>query len=47
VQLIKLVQQEAWAGSERVRAPRCVLAGAERKAALATLHTALANRPKL
>ena len=47
VQLIKLVQQEAWAGSERVRAPRCVLAGAERKAALATLRTALANRPKL
>jgi len=47
VQLIKLVQQEAWEGSERVRAPRCVLAGAERKAALATLKTALANRPNL
>ena len=47
VQLIKLVQQEAAWGSERVRAPRCVLSGAERQAALATLKTALANRPKL
>lgn len=47
VQLIKLVQQEAWQGSERVRAPRCVLAGAERDAALETLKIALANRPKI
>lgn len=47
VQLIKLAQQEAGWGHERVRAPRCVLAGAERKAALATLKAALAERPKL
>jgi 4-hydroxy-tetrahydrodipicolinate synthase len=47
VQLIKLVQQETGMGHERVRAPRCVLAGAERKAALDILKTALANRPKL
>jgi len=47
VQLIKLVQQEAGRGSERVRAPRCVLAGAERKAALNTLSHALATRPRI
>jgi dihydrodipicolinate synthase/N-acetylneuraminate lyase len=47
VQLIKLVQQEAGMGHERVRAPRCVMAGAERKAALETLKAALAKRPKL
>ena len=47
VQLIKLVQQEVGMGNERVRAPRCVLAGAERKAALDTLKTALAKRPKV
>jgi 4-hydroxy-tetrahydrodipicolinate synthase len=47
VQLIKLVQQEVGWGSERVRAPRCVMAGAERKAALETLKIALANRPKV
>ena len=47
VQLIKLVQQEVGMGSERVRAPRCVMAGAEREAALAVLRTALANRPSL
>jgi 4-hydroxy-tetrahydrodipicolinate synthase len=47
VQLIKLVQHEVGMGHERVRAPRCVLAGAERKAALDILKTALANRPKL
>jgi 4-hydroxy-tetrahydrodipicolinate synthase len=47
VQLIKLVQQEVGMGHERVRAPRCVLAGAERKAALEILKTALANRPKV
>ena len=47
VQLIKLVQQEIGMGHERVRAPRCVLAGAERKAALDTLKTTLANRPKV
>jgi hypothetical protein len=47
VQLIKLVQQEVGMGHERVRAPRCVMAGAERKVALKVLKTALANRPKL
>jgi len=47
VQLIKLVQQEVGMGNERVRAPRCVLAGAERKAALDTLKAALAKRPKI
>ena len=47
VQLIKLVQAETGRGHERVRAPRCVLAGAERKAALETLALALASRPKL
>lgn len=47
VQLIKLVQQEVAMGHERVRAPRCVMAGVERKVALDTLKTALANRPKV
>ena len=47
VQLIKLVQQEIGMGHERVRAPRCAMAGAERKVALNTLKTALAKRPKL
>jgi len=47
VQLIKLVQQEVGMGHERVRAPRCVMAGAERKAALDTLKHALAKRPKI
>ncbi len=45
VQLIKLVQQETGMGHERVRPPRLIMAGAERKAALATLQTALATRP--
>ena len=47
VQLIKLVQQEVGMGHERVRAPRCVMAGAERKTALDTLKVALATRPKV
>lgn len=47
VQLIKLVQQEVGMGSELVRAPRCVMAGAERKAALETLKLALAKRPNV
>jgi 4-hydroxy-tetrahydrodipicolinate synthase len=45
VQLIKLVQQEVGMGSERVRAPRCVLTGSERESALETLRTAIAKRP--
>jgi 4-hydroxy-tetrahydrodipicolinate synthase len=47
VHLIKLVQQEVGMGNERVRAPRCVMAGAERKAALETLKQALAKRSKI
>lgn len=47
VQLIKLVQQEVGMGHERVRAPRCVMAGTERKAALDILKVALAKRPKV
>jgi len=47
VQLIKLVQQEVAMGHERVRSPRCVMAGAERKVALDTLKTALATRPNV
>ena len=45
VQLIKLVQQEVGWGSERMRAPRAVLAGAERDEVLAILQAALAARP--
>lgn len=47
VQLIKLAQQEAGMGSERVRGPRLVLEGAEREAALAVIRAALARRPAL
>lgn len=47
VQLIKLVQQETRMGNERVRAPRLVVTGAERKTALETLKRALAKRPKV
>ena len=47
VQLIKLVQQETGMGHERVRGPRLVLSGAERRTALDTLKTALATRPGL
>ena len=45
VQLIKLVQQETGMGSERVRAPRLVLEGAEREAALRVIRTAQASHP--
>ena len=45
VQLIKLVQQEVKMGSERVRAPRLVLAGQEREKALALIRGQLAARP--
>jgi dihydrodipicolinate synthase/N-acetylneuraminate lyase len=47
VQLIKLTQERAGLGSERVRAPRLVVAGEERKAALAIIDAALAQRPEL
>jgi len=46
VQLIKLVQQEVGMGTERVRAPRLALAGAEREAALETMRMVLAKRPR-
>jgi dihydrodipicolinate synthase/N-acetylneuraminate lyase len=45
VQLIKLVQEEVGLGSERVRAPREMLVGAEREMALATIHERLASKP--
>ena len=44
-QLIKLVQQQVGQGHERVRAPRLVLDGAEREAALALIADRLATRP--
>jgi 4-hydroxy-tetrahydrodipicolinate synthase len=47
VQLIKLVQAETGLGSEMVRPPRLVLAGAERETALALVRDALARRPRL
>ena len=45
VQLIKLVQEEVGLGSERVRAPRHVLEGAERDMALAIIRERLASKP--
>jgi len=45
VQLIKLVQEQVGLGSERVRAPRMALEGAERAAALAVIERAAATRP--
>jgi 1-pyrroline-4-hydroxy-2-carboxylate deaminase len=45
VQLIKLVQEKVGMGSERVRPPRLVLEGEERREALATIDRALAARP--
>jgi 1-pyrroline-4-hydroxy-2-carboxylate deaminase len=45
VQLIKLVQERVDRGNERVRAPRQVLVGEERRAALEIIDHALATRP--
>ena len=45
VQLIKLIQQEANLGNERVRPPRMALTGAEREAALGTIRAVLKGRP--
>jgi dihydrodipicolinate synthase/N-acetylneuraminate lyase len=45
VQLIKLAQEEVGLGSERVRAPRRVLAGAEREMALAIIRERIATKP--
>ncbi|HZP68210.1 MAG TPA: dihydrodipicolinate synthase family protein [Rudaea sp.] len=46
VQHIKLIQQCASMGSERVRAPRLALEGEERAATLAVVERALANPPR-
>lgn len=45
VQLIKLVQEEVGMGSERVRAPRLTLSGAEREETLTLIRACLACRP--
>lgn len=45
VQLIKLVQSEVGKGSEAVRAPRMVLTGEEREAALKVIREAMKSRP--
>lgn len=47
VQLIKLAQAEVNLGSERVRAPRLLLEGAERENALRVIKQAVANRPEV
>jgi dihydrodipicolinate synthase/N-acetylneuraminate lyase len=47
VQYIKLAETQAGIGSEYVRAPRLMLAGAEREQVLKTINTGLANRPEL
>jgi 4-hydroxy-tetrahydrodipicolinate synthase len=47
VHLIKLVQQHVGLGSERVRAPRLLLEGAERAAAEREIATALRTRPRV
>lgn len=47
VQLIKLVQQSVGRGHERVRPPRLVLGGTERKAALQVIRDSIASRPRL
>ena len=44
-QLIKLVQEKVGMGSERVRAPRLVLEGSEREAALKIIDRAIAAHP--
>ncbi|MHC1479184.1 dihydrodipicolinate synthase family protein [Frateuria aurantia] len=47
VQLIKLVQAKVGLGSEYVRAPRLVLEGDERAAALAVIDKAIASKPAI
>jgi 4-hydroxy-tetrahydrodipicolinate synthase len=47
VQLIKLVQEEAEMGSERVRPPRLVLTGSERQEALTLIRGTLSRRPAM
>ncbi|MCG8275103.1 dihydrodipicolinate synthase family protein [Stenotrophomonas sp. NLF4-10] len=46
VQLIKLMQERVGLGSERVRAPRLVVEGAEREQALAVIDHAIAARKR-
>lgn len=46
VQLIKLMQERVGQGSERVRAPRLRVEGAEREEALRVIDHAIATRPK-
>ncbi|WP_267223204.1 dihydrodipicolinate synthase family protein [Dyella silvae] len=45
VQLIKLVQEKVGLGSERVRAPRLLITGTEREAAMRVIDHAIANAP--
>jgi len=45
VQLIKLVQEKVGLGNERVRAPRLVITGSERDAAMRVIDHAIANAP--
>jgi len=47
VQYLKLIQQQAGMGDERVRGPRLPLAGAEREEALKTIRAVLGDRPKI
>lgn len=45
VQYIKLAQQECGRGSERVRAPRLPISGAERESVLGLIRRSIATRP--
>jgi 4-hydroxy-tetrahydrodipicolinate synthase len=47
VQLIKLVQEMVGRGNARVRPPRLVLDGEERRVAVAAIERALSSRPRL
>lgn len=47
VQLIKLIQAKVGMGSETVRAPRLVVEGAEREAAIAVIERAIATKPAM
>ncbi len=47
VQYIKLCMAETGYGSEKTRAPRLSIEGAERERILGVIRTAIANRPKL
>jgi 1-pyrroline-4-hydroxy-2-carboxylate deaminase len=47
VQYIKLAEQQTGIGSEYVRAPRLILAGAEREKVLKIINDGIASRPTL